>query len=60
MSVICWPEDRWEPCEPPRVEFTSGPDRIYDDDPKPNGTRRVGFGVDPASTEPLIWEGDNA
>ncbi|WP_269304896.1 hypothetical protein [Aeromicrobium sp. HA] len=59
MSVIGWPEDRWEPCEP-RVELSGGPERIYDDEPKPNTTRRVGFGIEPEPVEPLLWDGDNA
>lgn len=61
MSVFGWPEDRWEPSEP-EVRLTSGPERIYDDEPKPSGVRRVGFGVvpEPAEVEPLLWEGDQA
>lgn len=59
-SVICYPEDRWEPLGTPDVHLTNGPDRIYDYDPKPNSTRRVGFGVKPEPREPLLWEGDNA
>lgn len=60
FSVICYPEDRWEPWQTPDVHLTNGPDRIYDDDPKPNGTRRVGFGVMPEPREPLLWEGDDS
>ena len=39
---LCEPEDRWEPY-PPDVILTGGPDRIYDDDPKPDTHRPVGF-----------------
>ena len=60
MSVICYPEDRWEPWQTPDIHVLDGPDRIYDDDPKPNDTRRVGFGVVPETKEPLLWEGDDA
>lgn len=36
------PEDRWEPHEP-AVILTGGPDRIYDDNPKPDPRQPVGF-----------------
>lgn len=43
----------------PDVVISSGPDRIYDNDPKPDLPRRpVGFR--PIEVEPLLWEGDNA
>jgi len=60
MSVICEPEDRWEPWRDPDVHMLGGPERIYDDDPTPHRPRRVGFGVPVAPAEPLLWEGDQA
>lgn len=60
------PEDRWEPW---RVEIvtTGGPDRIYDDAPKDDKPRPVGFTAHfgriwllEDEVEPLLWEGDNA
>lgn len=58
------PEDRWEPW-PVDIRMTGGPDRIYDDDPKPEWRAPVGFiwrleDEPEDEIEPLLWEGDNA
>lgn len=54
------PEDRWEPY-PVHMHLTDGPERIYDDGPKPDLVRRlVGFAPVAREQEPLLWEGDNA
>lgn len=54
------PEDRWEPHRA-SVCLTDGPERIYDDDPKPDLVcRPVGFAPVVREQEPLPWEGDNA
>jgi hypothetical protein len=42
--------------------MSDGPIRVVTDDPTPNFKRRpVGFtaNIEPAETEPQLWEGDN-
>jgi len=54
--------DRWNPWGV-QVMLTGGPDRIYDDAPKPDRRPPVGFvaAVEAAKeAEPLTWDGDNA
>lgn len=53
-------EDRWHPWGGQPV-LTGGPERIYDEAPKPEWRTHVGF-VRPSNndTEPLLWDGDNA
>lgn len=56
------PIDRWESEDTTAVTITGGPERVYDEDPKPSPSYRVGFGVPLTSRErePLVWDGDNS
>ena len=54
----------WDPLDPwvrearPHVVLTGGPERIYDDSPKPDKPRPpLGFRI--TETEPLRWDGDD-
>lgn len=43
----------------PHIEITNGPERIYDDNPKPDLPRRpIGFRV--TEIQPLLWDGGSA
>lgn len=49
----------WAHYSDPHVELLPGPDRVYDDNPRPDLPRRP-IGFRPTENEPLLWDGDNA
>lgn len=51
------PADRWEPWTP-EIRLSGGPERIYDDSPKPEPPLEPFGFVAAEEPEPLAWEGD--
>ena len=59
MSAWWDPLNAWDRCDDPNVTLTGGPERIYDNDPKPEPPRPP-IGFRNTETKPLLWEGDDA